>query len=809
MIIRYLLIVIVILSAVLAGGSMFAQEAPLDYQLELEIILPEDQDKGNWFQPRPAAIPAATNDETPTVVMTIQQAIGSDFFTGLSVMKTLDLGQTWTPPEALPQLGWRPAEDDLTVGICDVTLGWHGPTGKVLGIGHTARYTKRGFAGFGHRRDTVYTVHDPKSGTWTPWAVFEFPRTDDDKYYFNGVHGQWLVEPDGTILVPAYYVPPNKGFLLRGMVMRCKFDGSKLSYLEHGQELIHPVKRGLYEKSLTFHDGRYFITMRNDQKGFVATSDDGLNFGPIKPWTFEDGSDLGSYNTQQKWVTHSDGLFLVYTRRGADNDHIVRHRAPLFIARVDTERLCVIRESERIAVPERGRALGNFDATTINDRETWITVGGGPAYMARIIWNKPNRLAGHAVEPEQPLPWRVGIGKADIMSPLEVGILMSSGRRLWQPFDGVRMPLEARALVVDRDGLQLAVVSLDLLGLSDEAVGGMTQFKKRVAANAGGTIKADHIVLCSTHTHSAPASLGCTDLIHTKPFKAWVDDLSRQIGSAVKDAATSTRPCRLMVGAESAPGHTVNRRIKTKQGIRSYRATMDPDIVIGPEGPTDELVNVAAFMDGSNRPLALVVSAPCHPVHEMCIPQVSPDFPGEMVRELDRRHAGCMAMFLNGAAGNMNPPLVSGGADDAREHGLLLAETVDRALGKLRRVEGNALGISWRKIELPSRDPQGRPLEESLKARVAAIRLGNAACCFLPGEPFIETSLAIREASGWDFTMVVGYAEDWIGYIPTDRAFDNGGYEARPGAWSKLRRGSEPIFRRQAIDLVSGLGEAR
>ena len=413
----------------------------------------------------------------------------------------------------------------------------------------------------------------------------------------------------------------------------------------------------------------------------------------------------------------------------------------------------------------------------------------------------------HGGEPEQPLPWRVGIAKADITPPLEVGILMSTGRRAWQPFEGVRMPLEARALVVERDNVRLAVVSLDLLGLGDEAVGGMRQFKKRVAADAGRTVEADRIVLCSTHTHSAPSSLGCTDLIHTEPFKAWVGDLSRQIGSAIKDAASSARPCRLMVGAESAPGHTVNRRIKTKQGIRPYRTTMDADIVIGPEGPTDESVNVAAFIDASDKPIALVVNAPCHPVHEMCIPQVSPDFPGEMVRELDRRHAGCVAMFLNGSAGNMNPPLVSGGADDAREHGLLLADTVDRALGKLLPVQGNALAISWRAIEMPGRDPGGQPLEEPFRTRVAAIRLGGAACCFLPGESFIETSLAIREASPWDFTMVVGYAEEWIGYIPTDRAFDNGGYETNRGAWSKIRRGSEGIFRRQAIDLVGGLGE--
>ncbi|MFH1924083.1 MAG: sialidase family protein [Planctomycetota bacterium] len=385
---------VAVILPLLSGGPLGAQEKPLDYQLKLETILPEAEGRGSWFQPRPVAIPAAGKEGAPSVVMTIQKAIGSDFFTGLSVMHTRDLGLTWTDPEALPQLDWRPAEEGLTVGICDFTLGWHAPSGKVLGIGHTARYTKRGFAGFGHRRDTVYSVYDPAQSTWSPWTVFEFPPTDNDQYYFNGVHGQWLVEPDGSLLVPVYFVPPGEGFLLRGMVMRCRFDGGKLTFLEHGRELRHPVKRGLYEKSLTFYGGRYYMTMRNDQKGFVATSDDGLNFGPIKPWTFDDGSDLGSYNTQQKWVTHGDGLFLVYTRRGADNDHIVRHRAPLFIARVDTDRLTVLRSTERIAVPERGRPLGNFDATTVSPRETWITVAGGPAYLARILWNKPNPLAG-------------------------------------------------------------------------------------------------------------------------------------------------------------------------------------------------------------------------------------------------------------------------------------------------------------------------------------------------------------------------------------------------------------------------------
>jgi len=66
-----------------------------------------------------------------------------------------------------------------------------------------------------------------------------------------------------------------------------------------------------------------------------------------------------------------------------------------------------------------------------------------------------------------------------------------------------------------------------------------------------------------------------------------------------------------------------------------------------------------------------------------------------------------------------------------------------------------------------------------------------------------EGGPAIREAFPWDFTMVVGYAEEWIGYIPTDRAFDNGGYEANRGAWCKVCRGNERILRGQTIDLVA------
>ena len=109
----------------------------------------------------------------------------------------------------------------------------------------------------------------------------------------------------------------------------------------------------------------------------MTRSKDGLTFEPVQEWKFDDGTLLGSYNTQQHWVTTSHGLFLVYTRRGAANDHIFRHRAPLFIAQVDPVTLHVMRKTERVLLPENHATLGNSGICRVNDTESWVTCGEG------------------------------------------------------------------------------------------------------------------------------------------------------------------------------------------------------------------------------------------------------------------------------------------------------------------------------------------------------------------------------------------------------------------------------------------------
>ena len=397
--------VLFVLAALVAvSGASFAEPLPLAFEIRLETVMEHDDGKFLWYHPRAAAVPGTNG---PVIVMTLQKHLMvSDYYSGLFTMERASPAGAWRGPVAVPELDWRPGTNGVTISVADVTPGWHAPTGRLLALGCQVPYNPKGeqLDDKPRQHQTVYAVHDPTRGSWSRWKLLEMP--DDHKFDFSrNACAQWLVKADGSLLVPVYF-----GFNAKGpwsvTVTECQFDGSGLRYVRHGDELQLDVQRGLVEPSIVAFGGRYFLTLRNDARGYVTVSDDGLRWQPIQPWLFDDGAELGSYNTQQHWLAHSDGLFLIYTRRGATNDHIIRHRAPLFMAQVDPGKLRVLRRTERVLIPERGGELGNFGAAAIQARESWVTVSEGvwsadarqrgakgATFVARIFWSKPNQLA--------------------------------------------------------------------------------------------------------------------------------------------------------------------------------------------------------------------------------------------------------------------------------------------------------------------------------------------------------------------------------------------------------------------------------
>lgn len=348
------------------------------FDIRVETVVEAGGEDFAWFHPRAAAIPRVGKDGDPAVVMTLQKHLQvSDFYSGLYVMRSDDLGAAWTGPDEIPELRWRKESPDIILSASDVTPGWHEPTGTLLAIGARQRYTAEGALARGVPKSvaTLYACYDPRSGAWSEWRMLAMPEHETRFGISSCSSSQWLVEDDGSLLLPIYFCDSHLAPCYSVTVARCSFDGQTMRCLELGDELRLDVPRGLCEPSLAHFGDRTYMTIRNDKRAYVTKSEDGLHFEAIKPWVFDDGTELGSYNTQQHWLTLGDDLYLVYTRLGANNDHIVRHRAPLFMAQVDPGRLCVVRDTERVVLPERGAAMGNFGVNVISWAESWVTVG--------------------------------------------------------------------------------------------------------------------------------------------------------------------------------------------------------------------------------------------------------------------------------------------------------------------------------------------------------------------------------------------------------------------------------------------------
>ncbi len=353
------------------------------------------QSRGALIPGDPARVVVTTQATDPT---------GSHGYSDLFTIESADRGRTWSAPQRIESLRRTRMPEGYDFVMGDVCPQWHAATGRVLATGKTF-----GFLG-GTKEDrglerVSYAVRSPATGAWSELRLLALPAADHEGRPFlepnSGCH-QRVDLPNGEILLPIRYRKDPKVRYYTTMVARCRFDGEKLSYVEHGSEFSIARERGLYEPSLIAFGGKFFLTMRADHSAFVARGDDGLRFAPFSEWKFDDGQVLGSYNTQQHWLAHNDILYLVYTRRGANNDHVMRHRAPLFIAEVDPEKLVVRRATERVLFREENADLGaGFGVVAVSPHETWVITSELPTkgsrdynrvLMARLTWSVPNRL---------------------------------------------------------------------------------------------------------------------------------------------------------------------------------------------------------------------------------------------------------------------------------------------------------------------------------------------------------------------------------------------------------------------------------
>ncbi len=390
----------ILLFALLVSHSLRAA----DFRIENSTVL-NGTEKYHWSQSRPAVLPGGR------VIVTTQEIEkrGSHGYRDIYITETTDGAKTWSAPKRIDALNRKRFPDGIERVMGDICPQWHAKSGKLLVTGKCFGFLAN--ANDNKSKDdrsqerVAYAVYDPKTNEWSGMKIMAMPEKDHAGHPIiepnAGCHQRWDL-PDGDVLLPVRYRADPKTRVYTTVVTRCTFDGETLAYAEHGSEHTISIPRGLYEPSVCSFQGRYFLTMRGEVNGHVARSDDGLKYTPDAEWKFDDGKPLLSANTQQHWITHSDGLYLIYTRKGANNDHVFRNRAPIFIARVDPDKLHVIRATEQVLMPETGVDLGGgYAPVGVNEGETWVISSemafpearkdeNNRVLLAKILWNKPN-----------------------------------------------------------------------------------------------------------------------------------------------------------------------------------------------------------------------------------------------------------------------------------------------------------------------------------------------------------------------------------------------------------------------------------
>lgn len=415
-----------------------------------------------------------------------------------------------------------------------------------------------------------------------------------------------------------------------------------------------------------------------------------------------------------------------------------------------------------------------------------------------------------------------------------------------RPASGVNDDLNARAIVIERDGVKAAMVVCDLLTLPRDVV---LEARKLIAEKPG--IPGDRVMISATHTHTGPIVLGKTgeDPLKGDTTSAIVDfrkTLPEKIAKAVRKADAKLAPARASAAVGREEHVSFNRRYFMKDGKVGWNPMKLSPKVDRPAGPIDPDVPVVYFesADDARRPLATHVNFAMH-LDTVAGERISADYPATIAALLGKvKGPDMVTIFATGACGDINhldnkSKDKQRGPEEAARIGTILAGETIKTYARLKPVEDGPLRAKSTPVSVPLFEPapgdfekardivlnpakarktflgpvwaykildvaarQGKPLD----VEVQVIALGkDLAWVSVPGEYFAELGLDIKKRSPFKQTIVVELANGSIGYIPTKRAFEEGNYEP---TCARCAPGGGELLADAAVNLLKELHDA-
>ncbi|MGV3686338.1 MAG: neutral/alkaline non-lysosomal ceramidase N-terminal domain-containing protein [Daejeonella sp.] len=390
--------------------------------------------------------------------------------------------------------------------------------------------------------------------------------------------------------------------------------------------------------------------------------------------------------------------------------------------------------------------------------------------------------------------WKAGVSRV-IITPQKPMPMAGFASRT-HPSEGILHDLWAKALVIeDAAGKRAVMVSSDLLGFPKSVSDNIrTKLKTKFGLNK------DQVLLNSSHTHSAPVLEGALSDIYNLTEQQ-VEDIRQYsvslenkivelVGNGIKD----------MEAAELYHQNGVTRFQVNRRNNSAALLTQLSEL----QGPNDFAVPVIKVVTPKGDIKAVAFGYSCHPT-VLNGYQWSGDYPGFAQIELEKAYPGTTALFFQGAGADQNP-LPRNTVPLARQYGKELTAAVERVLEEDMKKLPASLTTTYSELDLalaaaPTEASlqniiktssvsyqkkwaerlladvrSGKSLRTSYPYPLQAWSIGGLPLVSLGGELVVEYGIKIKQMLGAE-TLVFGYSNDVMTYIPSSTILKEGGYE--------------------------------
>ncbi|MGO8675725.1 MAG: hypothetical protein ACLQVX_07620 [Limisphaerales bacterium] len=393
-----------------------------------------------------------------------------------------------------------------------------------------------------------------------------------------------------------------------------------------------------------------------------------------------------------------------------------------------------------------------------------------------------------------------------------------------KPLTAVDDPLLAKGVVLSDGKSRYVLCAVDWCLLQ---TGAYDLLRQRIAR--GADIPESHVAVQTVHQHNAPiadvnAQLLLDQVAASPPHLdlKFMEQTADRVGEAVRAAGQRLQAVtHIGYGRGRVERFASNRRVRLADGKihARYSSTTDPALRDAPEGLVDPWLRTVTFFAG-DRPLVRLHYYASHPQSYYGDGRATSDTAGLARRRLELEE-GVPQVYFTGCAGNITAGKYNDGSPRARgELAERLYTAMKEAISNTRRARIGALEWKTAEVRLALRaepqwqEPTLRRVLADTNAAPAArlqaalnlawferarsrptielsrLRLGPVRLLFLPGEAFIEYQLYAQSLCPTGFVAVAAYGEGGPGYICTDAALAEGGYEpteSRVGPPSEFR----------------------